>query len=433
LDWSVIALAFAIAIGCGLLFSAIPAIRTAKLVGTRQVTVSAEGQRLRQAFVIAQVAIAVVLVCGAGLMVRSLGRLLSTDPGFRPDHALAMRFNVASYRYSDSTAPRFVATVFDRVRALPGVLSVAGTKVLPLDGGEENWPFTVVGEPPPPKNEEPVAPTFHVSADYFRTLSIPIIAGREFTSIDTLGAPDVIVVNEAFAHKYIPGALEAVPGRLLRIGPNPGVRIVGVVRDMHQDGLDVAPRPMMYVDAAQNMRSTVTMIVRTRGDPAAMTAAVRAAIWSVDKDQPIGEVTTLDRVVVRTTSRPRLLSTLLDLFGGLGLLLGALGIYGVVAYTVRQRQAEIGIRMALGADARRVLALVMARGVMLTGIGMVIGLVAALIAARGMRAVLFEITPTDPLTYALVLALLALVALIATYIPARTATRADPVAVLRAE
>ncbi|HZS58464.1 MAG TPA: ABC transporter permease [Gemmatimonadaceae bacterium] len=433
LDWSVIALAFAIAIGCGLVFSAIPAIRTARLVGTRQVTASAEGQRLRQAFVIAQVAIAVVLVCGAGLMVRSLGRLLSTDPGFRPDHALAVRFHVAPYRYSDTAAPRFIATVFDRVRALPGVVSVAGTKVLPLEGSEENWTFAVVGEPPPPRNEEPAAPTFHVSADYFRTLSIPIIAGREFTPIDTLGAPDVIIVNEAFARKYVPGALDAVPGRLLHIGQNPAVRIVGVVRDTHQDGLDAAPRPMMYIDESQNVRSTVTMIVRTRGDPTAMTAAVREAIWSVDKDQAIGEITTLDHVVVRTTSRPRLLSILLDLFGGLGLLLGALGIYGVVAYTVRQRQAEIGIRMALGADRRRVLGMVMARGVTLTAIGMAIGLVAAVLAARGMRAVLFEITPTDPLTYALVLALLAIVALIATYIPARTAAHADPVTVLRAE
>jgi ABC-type antimicrobial peptide transport system permease subunit len=175
------------------------------------------------------------------------------------------------------------------------------------------------------------------------------------------------------------------------------------------------------------------MVVRTRGDPAAITGAVREAIWSVDKDQAIGEVTTLDRVVERAVTRPRLLAILLNLFGGLGLLLGALGIYGVVAYTVRQRQAEIGIRIALGADARRVLTMVMARGVLLTGIGMTLGLAAALLAARGMRAVLFEVTPTDPLTYATVLALLAIVALIATYIPARTAARADPVAVLRAE
>jgi ABC-type antimicrobial peptide transport system permease subunit len=164
-----------------------------------------------------------------------------------------------------------------------------------------------------------------------------------------------------------------------------------------------------------------------------MTAAVRAAIWSVDKDQAIGDVTTLDRVVDRAVTRPRLLSILLDLFGALGLSLGALGIYGVVAFMVRQRQGEIGIRVALGADSHRVLALVMARGIMLTAIGLLIGLVAALLAARGMRAVLFEVAPTDPVTYAAVVALLAIVALIATYIPARAAARSDPVAVLRAE
>ena len=433
LDWSVVALAFGIAIVCGLLFSAIPAMRTTRLVGTRQVTVGAEGQRLRQAFVIAQVAIAVVLVCGAGLMVKSLRRLVSTDPGFRPDHALAVRFSVASYRYNDTVAPRYAAAVFDRVRAVPGVIAVGSTKVLPLLGSEESWSFEVVGEPVPPQNERPVALTFHVSDDYFRTMDVPVIAGREFNHLDTLGAPDVAVVNEAFAHKYVPGAVDAVPGRLLHIGSNAGVRIVGVVRDTRQFGLDAMPSPALYISNAQNMRSTVTMVVRTRGDPAAMTAAIRTAIWSVDKDQPIGEVTTLDHVVERTVMRPRLLSILLDLFGGLGLLLGALGIYGVVAFMVRQRQAEIGIRIALGADARRVLTMVMARGVMLTGIGMALGLGAALLAARGMRAVLFETAPTDPLTYVTVLALLAIVSLIATYIPARTATRADPVSVLRAE
>jgi predicted permease len=433
LDWSVVGLALAIAIVCGLLFSAIPAVRTTRLVGTRQVTVGAEGQRLRQAFVIAQVAIAVVLVCGAGLMVRSLQRLVSTDPGFRPDHALAVRFSIASYRYNDTTAPRFATAVFDRVRAIPGVIAVGSTKVLPLDGGEESWSFDVVGETPPPANERSVASTFHVSPDYFRTMDVPVVAGREFTSLDSLGAPDVAIVNEAFAHKYVPGTIDAVPGRLLHIGPNPGVRIVGVVRDMRQFSLDAAPRPSLYIANAQNMRSTLTMVVRTRGDPSAMTAAVRAAIWSVDKDQPIGEITTLDQVVERAVIRPRLLSILLDLFGTLGLLLGALGIYGVIAYMVRQRQAEIGIRIALGADARRVLAMVMARGMILTAIGLGLGLATAILVARGMRAVLFETAPTDPVTYAIVLALLAIVALIATYIPARTAARGDPVAALRAE
>jgi predicted permease len=433
LDWSVVGLAVAIAIVCGLLFSAIPAISNTRLVGARQATVGAEGQHLRQAFVIAQVAIAVVLVCGAGLMVRSLRHLVSTDPGFRRDHALAVRFAIANHRYNDTTGPRFAATVFDRVRAVPGVIAVGSTKVLPLDGGEESWSFEVVGEPPPPANERSVASTFHVSADYFRTMDVPVVAGREFTDRDTLGAPDVAIVNEAFAHKYVPGAIDAVPGRLLHIGPNPGVRIVGVVRDMRQHSLEAAPSPSLFIANAQSMRSTITMVVRTRGDPSAMTAAVREAIWSVDKDQPIGEITTLDHVVERAVTRPRLLSILLDLFGGLGLLLGALGIYGVIAYMVRLRQTEIGIRIALGADARRVLVMVMARGVILTAIGTGLGLVTALLAARGMRAVLFEITPTDPLTYVIVVALLAIVALIATYIPARTAARGDPVAALRAE
>lgn len=432
LDWSVVVLTFAIAIGCGLLFSAIPAVRTTRLLGTRGAAAGGGGQRLRQAFVIAQVAIAMVLVCGAGLMVRSLEQLLATNPGFRSDHALAVRFTIPAYRYRDTADARYFMTVLDRVRAVPGVLSAGSSKVMPLDGGEESWTFQVVGEPTPPKNEEPIAPVFHVSADFFRTMAIPVVAGREFDSRDTLGAPDVVVVNEAFARKYVPGPLDAVPGRQLSISKHP-VSIVGVVRDMRQYGLNAAPRASFYIANPQNLRGTVTMIVRTRGEPATMTAAIRDAIWSVDKDQPIGTVTTLDHVMSRSLTRPRLLSTLLDLFGGLGLSLGALGLYGVIAYMVRQRQGEIGIRVALGADTTRVLALVMTRGVLITAIGMAIGLALALLAARGMRAVLYGVTPTDPLTYAAVIAILSIVALVATYIPARGAARADPVAVLRAE
>jgi ABC-type antimicrobial peptide transport system permease subunit len=210
-------------------------------------------------------------------------------------------------------------------------------------------------------------------------------------------------------------------------------RIVGVVRDVHHDGLDAAPRPALYVDASQNLRSTVTLVVRTRADPGTMAAAIRRAIWSVDKDQAIGDVMTLEAVRARAVARPRLLLVLLAAFGALGLVLGALGLYGVIAYMVRQRRTEIGIRIALGAEPRRVLALVMRRGVAVTAVGITIGLAAALALARGMRAVLFEVTPVDPMTYAGVAALLAVVALVAMYIPARTALRLDPVDVLRPE
>jgi putative ABC transport system permease protein len=434
IDWPVLLVTLGIAMVSGLLFSAVPAIQTPHVEGGRGTTAGAGRQRLRQVLVTGQLAIAMVLVSGAGLMVRSFQRLMAVDPGFQSDHALAVRFAIPSYRYNDTTEPRFYATVLDRVRAVPGVVAVGSTKVLPLDGGEEMWSFAVVGQPPPAGRAPQMAPTFHVSPDYFRTMSIPVVAGREFTSRDSAGAPDVLVINESFARAYVPGALDAVPGRVLTFGDTSHhARIVGVVRDIHQDALDAAPRPALYVAAPQNMRSTVTLVVRTRGDPAAMAAAVRRAIWSVDKDQAIAAVTTLDRVRARAVARPRLLSILLAMFGTLGLALGALGLYGVVAYMVRQRQMEIGIRVALGADGRRVLALVMRRGVTVTLIGLGVGLVTALAAARGMRAVLFQVTPADPTTYAVVAVLLALVALAATYIPARAALRVDPMHVLRPE
>ncbi len=435
IDGSVLVVTFAVAVLSGLVFGAIPAVRVALADGRgRRVTGGVEGHRLRQVLVTAQVAIAMMLISAAGLMVRSFRHLLATDPGFRVDHTLAVRFAVPSRRYDDTTAARYYATVLDRVRAIPGVRAAGATKVLPLDGGEESWTFGVAGQPFPRPTRAPRASVFHVSANYFQTLGIPILIGREFSARDTLGAPDVIVVNEAFARRYLSRSPEAaLAQRLVFREGGSAIGIVGIAGDVHQAGLDAPPVPTIFIAALQDFRSTVTLVVHTRGEPAAMAAAVRQAIWSVDKDQAIGQITTLDDVQSRAVARPRLLSVLLGIFGGFGLLLGALGLYGVVAYTVSQRRAEIGLRVALGAAPRDVVALVSRQGMTMTLLGLAVGVGAALILARGMRAVLFQVTPADPLTYAAVAALLALVALIATYVPARQATRVNPVDALRAE
>jgi hypothetical protein len=271
-----------------------------------------------------------------------------------------------------------------------------------------------------------------VSAGYFAAIGTPVLAGREFTRADTAGAPDAVIVNEAFARRYLPGAITDVPGRQLILGDTSHVLLVGVVGDVHEAGLDAAPQPAMYLATPQNLRSSVTLVVRTISDPVAMTGSVVRAIWSLNKDQTITSVRTLDDVVRQSVARPRLLSVLLTTFSGLGLLLGALGIAGVVAYSVSERQRDIGLRVALGASRAQVLLSVIGESAGLTLAGVLVGLGAALIATRAMRSVLFGIGPSDPSTYAEVAVLLAFVALLAAYLPARRALAVDPIETLRA-
>jgi len=439
-DWTVAAYTLAVATLSGLVVGAPPAIQllsaTARPAladsggGARGSTAGARRMRSRQMLVVAEIAIAVVLVSGASLMAKSFRRLLATDAGFRPDHTLVIGFTIATGLHSDAQSVRFYQTVLDRVRDVPGVIAAGATKILPLEGDDDLWPFGIVGQPLPPLSQRPTVTVNHISADYFRTIGTPIVAGREFVRTDTVGAPDVAIVNEAFAHRYFPGPLADVPHQALVFGVT-RVPIVGVVRSVHESSLGAAPAPAAYVATTQNLRGAVSLVVRTRSDPTAMTGAIKQAIWSIDKDQTITSVTTLDDVVRRAVARPRLLSVLLASFAALGLLLGALGIYGVVAYSVSARRQEIGVRMALGADQRAVLALVVGRGLALALGGVAIGLVVSLIVTRVMRAVLFEIAPTDPVTYGEVIATLTAVALLAAYLPARRATRIDATEALR--
>jgi hypothetical protein len=273
----------------------------------------------------------------------------------------------------------------------------------------------------------------HISSDYFRAVGTPVLAGREFVRGDTIGAPPVIIVNDVFAHRYLPGPVASVANRSLVFGESARVRIVGVVENVHQTGLESAPGPAVYIPATQNERGSVTLVVRVReGNPLALAGPVQRAIWSADKDQTITSITTLDDVVRQSVARPHLLSLLLAGFGALGLLLGALGIYGVVAYSVDARRQEIGVRVALGASRRDVLALVVGSGLALAMSGVLIGLVISLVATRVMRAVLFGIGPSDPATYSEVLAVLTTVAVLAAYLPARRALAVDPVKALSA-
>jgi predicted permease len=317
------------------------------------------------------------------------------------------------------------------VRAIPGVLSAAATKVVPFRGTGERYGFTTPGMVLRPGEDPPSANTMFISDGFFRTIGTPIIAGREFLPTERPDTPWVVIVNQALAKQYFP-KLNPV-GQYLSFGDKLRAEIVGVVGDIRQSTIDEPAAPTLYVDNMQNSRVQTNLITRTAGPPLAMTRRVEDAIWSLDRDQTITSIFTFDDLMNDAVARPRLLTVLLGLFGGLGLLLGSLGIYGVLAYLVTQRRREIGVRLALGATAADVLRLVVGRGLVLAIVGVAIGIVGALAVTRFMQGVLYDVTTTDPLTFVFVAVGLLAVAVLASWLPARRAASVDPALAIRYE
>jgi predicted permease len=434
IDATVLLFAFAVSTASGLLFGLLPALRATSRnlegvlrAGSRG-TVGTAGQRLRSALVVAEVALAVVLVVGAGLAAKSFARLLDVDPGFQPRNVLAVTLSVSG----DGMGQRrmgYYQALLDGIAAVPGVRVVGAAKDFPLRGaGEVRAPIVVPGSAGGTGDREIRLPVLHVSADYFRAMGIPLRAGRAFTAQDKQGAPTVWLVNEAFARRYWPN--ENAVGKTLRNGDDV-VQIVGVVGDVRQQSLTEPPEPTAYIHYLQNMRGRLSLAIQTDGDALRYVNAVREAIWSLNRDQTITRVETMATIVGDTVARPRLLAALLVLFGVMGLLLGALGIYGVLAFAVSQRRQEIGVRVALGATPRSVLGLVVRQGMTLALAGVVAGVAGALVLTRGMAAVLYEVRATDPATFASVVVVLLGAAFAASWLPARRALRVDPVQALR--
>ena len=431
-----IALAFTIAVSvfAGLLFGSMPAARGAGPVleqslraGTRG-SVGGQGQRLRSTLVIAEVALAVVLVAGAMLATKSFTRLLAVDPGFRPSSALVVRFSVPERDSTPDRMASYYEGALQAIRAVPGVVAAGSVRDLPTRGNGEMVRADRVGLPASQSEKEPTVQIHHISTDFFRAMGIPLRAGREFAPSDRRGAPFVVIVNEELARRYWPG--ENAVGKVLRSG-NSEVPVIGVVGNVRQRGLAEPFEPTIYIHALQNMRASMSVVVRTTGDPLRYVNAVRNAIWSVERDQPIAEVTTLENLLGRAVARPRLLAWLLGVFGAIGLILGALGIYGLLAFAVTQRRQEIGVRMALGAPPRSVLRLVVGQGMLLAVAGVMVGTLGARLLTRQMQAVLFGITANDVATFAQVIAVLLGAALLASWLPAKKALGIDPVTALR--
>ena len=433
LDGAVLGFTLMISVMSGLLFGLVPTLRAsgtslegALRSGTRG-SVGSGGQRLRSGLVVVEVALAVILVVGAGLATKSFARLLSVNPGFQPANALVTVMSIPP-RYESADARRaYYYAILNAIRAVPGVQYAGSVRDLPMRAnGELVRPG--VPERPAPPGEGPAVQVHHISTDYFKALGTPLRAGRSFEMTDDANAPPVIMVNEELVKRLWPG--ESGVGKALLFGETQ-LRVIGVVGDIRQRGLAEPVDPAMYIHYLQNSRSRMSIVIRTNGNPLQYTNAVRQAIWSQDANQTITDMSTLESVLGGAVTRPRLLAWLLALFGVLGLALGALGIFGVLAYAVNQRRQEIGVRVALGASPRKVLNLIVGRGMLLAGAGVAIGIVGAALLTRSMQSVLYDIRPSDPLTFAQVIVVLLGAALLASWLPARRALRIDPVSALR--
>jgi putative ABC transport system permease protein len=442
LNLPVLAFTLGVSLLTGVVFGLVPALEASRLdageslkEGARGTTGGRRGRRLRGAFVVAQVALSLVLLVGAGLMVRSFARLNSVNPGFNADGLLTMRVQLPPRKYrEDERVIAFHRQAVERVAALPGVLSAGATNFLPFAGPGAATGFTVVGRPAPLPGEEPVTEVRVTDENYFRTMGIPVLRGRTYSAQEATEERHVAVVSEALARKYFPG--EDPLGRSIvvdmKLKPEP-TEIIGVVGDVKHQGLEEEPKPTVYWPPPELTYSTMTLVVRAQGDPAALAAAARREIQSIDPEQPVADVRTMRQLLAESVGRARFSAWLLGLFAVVALVLAGVGLYGVVSYAVAQRTHEIGLRVALGAQRRDILRLVLGDGMLLVAAGLCAGLLGALALTRLMSSLLYGVSATDPLTYAGIALLLAAVALLACLVPARRATKVDPMVALRYE
>ncbi len=433
----VLAFAVAISILAALVFSVAPAVRVSRLDlneslkdGARASPGAPHRGRLRSSFVASQAALALVLLVGAGLLIKSFGRILGVDPGFDPNHVLTARIDLPESKYP--TAQPFYREVARRIHALPGVETVGLVNYLPLGVESANKTrFSVEAHSASAGETLPVAELRSINADYFRAMRIPLVKGRYFRPWGEEKQP-VIIINETMARQFFPH--EDPLGKRIDLGPEESRRfwfsVVGVVGDVRDFGLALPPRFDVYVDAAD---SGMNLVVRTASNPLALAASIRRIVQGVDREVPVTRLMSMDRIVADSFVSRRFSTMVLSLFAGLALVVAGVGIYGVVSYTVELRTHEIGLREALGAERRDVVRLVVGQGLKMTLVGVGVGVLGAVVLTRFLSALLYGVKPTDPLTFAAVVLILTAVALLASYLPARRATKVDPVVALRYE
>lgn len=400
--------------------------------GSAQSTIGVGRRRLRNVLIVAQVAVSLLLLVGAGLMLRSFINLQHVDPGFQPENVLTMQLNLNFSKYNTNDKQRaFFEALLDKLQTQPGVRSAAAGMTFPLEGmGPMLNDFRLEGDLQ--GHSMPVGDFRVVSPGYFETLKIPILEGRDFTRLDRPGAPDVAIVNRTAARHFW-GSQDPVGKRISTDGGKTWGQIIGVVGDVKQYGLDQGAADEIYVPLANAPLLNANLVIKTAVEPLSIARKVIEQIYEIDRNQPAARVRSLEQVRDDSIAAPRLSTDLLGLFALLALVIAAAGIGGVMALAVSQRTHELGVRMAIGALPHDILRMVLRQGLAITAIGVALGLAGALALTRILHGLLFEVTPSDPLTFAGVALVLALVAAVACYIPARRASRVDPMVALRCE
>jgi predicted permease len=443
LDWRVLAFTFAVSLLTSLLFGLAPALQATKTdlaeslkEGGRGNSASGRQNRLRALLVVSEVALALVLLIAAGLMLKSFVRLQNVNPGFNAENLLTLELQLPPAGYGEPPQQlTFQRRLVERVGAIPGVQRVATVDNLPFSGNEANHSVTMEGRPVANPSERPRAFWRSVSPDYFQTMGIPVRGGRAFADSDAAEAPAAAILNEAAARQFWPGE-DPLGKRFKRGRPdskNPWLTVVGVVAGVSHTSLEVGVQPEIYVPFLQNPGPTVTLLARTATDPRGLTAAVRREVSALDAGLPVSNIKYMDEIVAGSVAQPRLYTLLIGVFAGLALALAAIGIYGVMSYSVVQRTHELGVRLALGAQPRDILRLIVGQGMALALAAIVVGLAASFALTRLMKSMLYGVSASDPATFVGIPVLLALVTLVACYLPARRATKVDPLVALSRE
>lgn len=439
-DWRVLGFTLGLSVLTGILFGLAPALQASRpnlLSALKDDTAAPEVRGfgrfgLRNALVVLQVALSLVLLICAGLFMRSLRAASTSDPGFNAENVLLTRMEMREEKMGREEEQLFYRRVQEQVSALPGVRSATLAYIVPISGGGMRTGVWIEGYQPKP-NEDTELNTNVVTPNFFQTLGIPLVEGRDFNATDVKGAPGVVIINEEFARRYFPGG--SALGKRVRTADTEGpyLEVVGVAKNAKYRGLLEDPLPFFYTPLAQNRMSSMALLVRTDGDPLTVLPSVRAELKSLNKNLTLYQINTLSTQLADALSNERMVAVLLSVFGIAALLLAAVGLYGVMSYVVVRRTHEIGVRMALGAQTGDIMKLVMLQGMMLLVVGSVVGLAAAFALTRLMSSLLFGVSATDPTTFVGITLLLAIVALLACYIPARRATKVDPMVALRYE
>jgi len=439
IDGWVLGFALAVSLLTGVIFGLVPALQAGRVntseslkESSRGLTGGAQARRFRNALVVAEVALSVILLAAAGLTLKSLLHLLGSTLGFSPQNVLTLRVLLPSYRYkAGAQSLAFSNQALARIRSLPGVRSAGTVTFLPLSGWWGSRQVSLAG-PSAPQTPPPSAVWSSVTPGYFQALSIPLLRGRVFDDQDAQGTRAVAIISKSLAEQLAPNA-DPVGKQIEVEGLKGAVEVVGLVGDVHQLGITSEMTSEVYLPFAQAPAPIICLAIRTASDPANLAKAAERAIWAVDKDQSIGYVMPLEELASESLAPQRVVTLLLGGFGAMALLLAAVGIYAVIAYSVTQRSHEIGIRMALGARGTNILRLVVEQGLGLTLVGVALGLVGSFGLTRFMSSLLYGVRPSDPPVFVAVSLILAAVALLACYIPARRATKVDPIVALRYE